>query len=81
MGHGGMGMGGMGHGGMGMSGMGHGGAYGPHGGAFGTPGYPHAHHREYVGPQGPPAAQVGYPYYTIRGPRDFLIDNPPSIGR
>lgn len=26
-------------------------------------------------------AVVGYPYYTVRGPRDFLMDNPPSIGR
>ncbi len=23
---------------------------------------------------------VAYPYYTTRGPRDFLVDNPPSIG-
>lgn len=30
---------------------------------------------------GPPSAQVAYPYYTVRGPRDFLLDNPPSIGR
>ncbi|MEM7361869.1 MAG: hypothetical protein AAF335_02550, partial [Bacteroidota bacterium] len=30
---------------------------------------------------GPPTATVGYPYYTHRGPRDFLLDNPPSIGR
>jgi hypothetical protein len=30
---------------------------------------------------GPPSAQVGYPYYSHRGPRDFLLDNPPSIGR
>jgi len=29
---------------------------------------------------GPPTAAVGYPYYTIRGPRDCLLDNPPSIG-
>jgi hypothetical protein len=59
-----------------------GGRYGYFGGAHRTPGYPHHHlHREYVGPQGPPSAQVGYPYYTIRGPRDFLMDNPPSIGR
>jgi len=60
-----------------------GGGYGPLGGAHGTPGYPrHMHmHREYVGPQGPPTAQVAYPYYTVRGPRDFLMDNPPSIGR
>jgi hypothetical protein len=59
-----------------------GGRYGYFGGAHRTPGYPHHHfHREYVGPQGPPTAHVAYPYYTIRGPRDFLLDNPPSIGR
>jgi len=59
-----------------------GGGYGPWGGAHRAPGYPHHHlHREYVGPQGPPTAQVAYPYYTVRGPRDFLMDNPPSIGR
>lgn len=26
------------------------------------------------------AASVGYPYYTLRGPRDFLDANPRSIG-
>lgn len=30
--------------------------------------------------QGPPTGQVAYPYYTVRGPRDFLRDNPPTIG-
>lgn len=29
---------------------------------------------------GPPTGQVAYPYYTTRGPRDFLTCNPPSIG-
>ena len=29
---------------------------------------------------GPPAGTITYPYYTIRGPRDFLANNPPSIG-
>jgi hypothetical protein len=29
---------------------------------------------------GPPVGQVAYPYYTVRGPRDFLQDNPPTIG-
>jgi hypothetical protein len=29
---------------------------------------------------GPPSAQTAYPYYTTRGPRDFLMANPPSIG-
>ena len=33
------------------------------------------------GPSGPSSAAVAYPYYTVRGPRDFLMDNPPSIGR
>lgn len=31
--------------------------------------------------QGPPTATYAYPYYTTRGPRDFLVDNPPTIGR
>ena len=30
---------------------------------------------------GPPTAQVAYPYYSVRGPRDFFLDNPPTIGR
>lgn len=29
---------------------------------------------------GPPTAQVTYPYYTNRGPRDFLARSPRSIG-
>lgn len=29
---------------------------------------------------GPPTGQTAYPYYTLRGPRDFLLNNPPSIG-
>lgn len=29
---------------------------------------------------GPPTGQVAYPYYTVRGPRDFLAKNPPNIG-
>jgi hypothetical protein len=29
---------------------------------------------------GPPVANTAYPYYTLRGPRDFLLNNPPSIG-
>ena len=36
------------------------------------------------GPQfqpGPPTAQVANPYYTVRGPRDFLARNPRSVGR
>jgi len=34
---------------------------------------------QYANP-GPPTGAVAYPYYTVRGPRDFLVDNPPSIG-
>ena len=29
---------------------------------------------------GPPTGAITYPYYTNRGPRDFLAENPPSIG-
>ena len=29
---------------------------------------------------GPPTAAVTYPYYTVRGPRDFLMNDPPSLG-
>jgi hypothetical protein len=29
---------------------------------------------------GPPVAQTAYPYYTVRGPRDYFLANPPSIG-
>jgi len=29
---------------------------------------------------GPPAGAVTYPYYTTRGPRDFLASDPRSIG-
>lgn len=29
---------------------------------------------------GPAMPQYAYPYYTVRGPRDFLVNNPPSIG-
>ena len=34
----------------------------------------------HCGNPGPPTGGVAYPYYTVRGPRDFLADNPPSIG-
>ena len=43
----------------------------PHGG-----GYP----ANYNFNPSPPSGQVAYPYYTVRGPRDFLRNNPPSIG-
>jgi hypothetical protein len=41
----------------------------------------HSHAQDAGSESGVPAAAVGYPYYTNRGPRDFLLDNPPSIGR
>jgi hypothetical protein len=31
-------------------------------------------------PTPPQTGAVAYPYYTTRGPRDFLAKNPPSIG-
>ncbi len=45
----------------------------------------HLSHSEYrndnqVG-SGVPGPTTAYPYYTTRGPRDFLTNNPPSIGR
>lgn len=64
----------------GMAAHGGGGGIGSHG-PRGTAGVPHHQTREYNGPAGPPTAQVAYPYYTTRGPRDFLQNNPPSIGR
>ena len=36
--------------------------------------------QEMMGPPGPPTGSYAYPYYTIRAPRDFLLNNPPSIG-
>ena len=30
---------------------------------------------------GPPVGQTAYPYYTVRGPRDFLLKNPPRSAR
>ncbi|HTU27438.1 MAG TPA: hypothetical protein VMF30_18655 [Pirellulales bacterium] len=35
---------------------------------------------QYAEDVGPPGGQVTYPYYTTRGPRDFLARNPNSIG-
>ncbi|HLA84681.1 MAG TPA: hypothetical protein VJL29_07800 [Thermoguttaceae bacterium] len=35
--------------------------------------------REYVNP-GPPTGAVSYPYYTVRGPRDFLMKSPSPLG-
>ena len=62
--------GGCGPGGCGIAGCGADGLC-PHGGGY--PEYPAFN-------QGPPTGQVAYPYYTTRGPRDFLLNNPPTIG-
>jgi hypothetical protein len=48
-------------------------------------GHPYAHQRrdsggEYEFAAGPPTGATSYPYYTTRGPRDFLARNPRSIG-
>jgi hypothetical protein len=48
-------------------------------------GHPHLQQRrdaggEYEFAAGPPTGAVTYPYYTTRGPRDFLARNPRSIG-
>lgn len=67
-----------------------------HGNGYGGPGamvaqshpaegHPLMHQRRNAGGQykfaaGPPTAGVTYPYYTNRGPRDFLARNPRSIG-
>lgn len=69
--------------GAGLHGMGaglHGMGGGLHG--AGNGGMTHAQYRadDQVG-SGVPGPTVAYPYYTTRGPRDFLLDNPPSIGR
>lgn len=76
--------GGYGHGGDGRfagDGIGGGGHFGGGaGGQHGMQGVPHHFSREYQGPQGPPTAQVAYPYYTTRGPRDYFANQPMSIG-
>lgn len=42
---------------------------------------PQSHMGGMPGPaDGPPVAQVTYPYYTTRGPRDYFAADPPSIG-
>ena len=31
-------------------------------------------------PAGPPTGGTAYPYYTLRGPRDFFLNAPSTIG-
>ena len=43
---------------------------------------PQSHGGAMPGPaMGPSSPAVTYPYYTTRGPRDYLNPNPRSIGR
>ncbi|HMO14273.1 MAG TPA: hypothetical protein PKD64_01375 [Pirellulaceae bacterium] len=72
--------------GCGPNGCGHGGhAHGwGRGGLLGRRAHPYGgakpHTPDFQGPHGNPAPQYAYPYYTTRGPRDFLMKNPPTIG-
>jgi hypothetical protein len=88
-GNGACGGGGCGPGGCGNGyGMNGGGPNDPNGGGSNDPnGYAHGQGPvprgvggQYLGAAGPPTGGVAYPYYTNRGPRDFLAANPPSIG-
>jgi hypothetical protein len=50
-----------------------------------TNGHPYVKQRrdsdnEYEFAAGPPTGATTYPYYTTRGPRDYLARNPQSIG-
>ncbi len=56
---------------------GHGHGHGPHDNPYG--GVPHTAAVPH-GAGGPAYPTYSYPYYTIRGPRDFFTNNPPSIG-
>ncbi len=71
------GIGGHAYGKSGMIGQG---LHARHGGGNGNGGHMGHHYRPPTEPAGGPAPQYAYPYYTLRGPRDFLVDNPPSIG-
>jgi hypothetical protein len=69
---------------MGGAGLAGGGA--SQGGPLAHGGYHHQGPQSHEGPgpgpaAGPASPTYGYPYYTTRGPRDFLNPNPPSIGR
>ncbi len=47
---------------------------------LGRPGRPMAGNADQPFNPGPPSAQVTNPYYTLRGPRDFLQTLPTPIG-
>jgi hypothetical protein len=44
-----------------------------------VPQIPHRYAQQ-TEPSGPPSGAYAYPYYTTRGPRDFFLDNPSTIG-
>ena len=60
----------------------YGGHYGYFGGAHRTPGYPHHHlHRSTSARKARLRPKSAIRITPLRGPRNFLMDNPPSIGR
>jgi hypothetical protein len=65
-----------GHGAGRFAGMGPRGGGGPDGVPPLPPGY-----QQQLAPAGPAGPQVAYPYYTIRGPRDFFLNEPNPLGR
>ncbi len=86
-GGGGCGCGDGGYAGGGNGGGGYAEGYAAKGGMHNCPsgGHPLVRHHRNAGGQyeyeaGPPTGHVAYPYYTTRGPRDFLAKNPRSIG-
>ena len=92
-GYGGCGYGGCGYGGCGDGRCGDGGGcgcgprvYGGCNNPYGSgcccsgPGCCASGDQHYTFNPGPPVGQTAYPYYTTRGPRDFLLGNPPPIG-
>jgi hypothetical protein len=69
------------HGGGHLGGKLHGGLHGGAGGVHPRLAALHGGRNGYSPDFGPPSAAIAYPYYTTRGPRDFLEPNPPTIGR
>jgi hypothetical protein len=62
-------------------GFGHGGVGGHLAGMAGMAGAAHPPHPGEGPPSGIDAPQVAYPYYTVRGPRDYFLDDPAPLGR
>ncbi|MFM8327225.1 MAG: hypothetical protein ACKN9U_20395 [Pirellulaceae bacterium] len=68
-----------GHQGHGLGGHGLGGGH--LAGMAGMAGAAHPPHPGEGPPSGIDAPQVAYPYYTVRGPRDYFLDDPAPLGR